>query len=74
MFYKSENIMTTLKKCWDFPGGPVVKTLCSNASGTSLIPGSGANIPHASGPKTQSNIVTNSIKTLKMVHIKHFFK
>ena len=51
----------------------MVKTLCFNASGTSLIPGQGANIPHASGPETQSNIVTNSIKTLKMVHSKHFY-
>ena len=59
----------------DFPGGPVVKTLPSNAGGVSLTPGLGAKIPHASGPKTQnikkrSNIVTNSIKTLKTVHIK----
>ena len=41
------------------------------------IPGRGAKIPHASRPKNQnikkkkrSNIVTDSIKTLKMVHIK----
>ena len=30
----------------DFPGGPVVKTLPSNAGDTSLIPGQGAKIPH----------------------------
>ena len=40
--------MTALKKCWDFLGGPVVKTLCFKAKDTSLIPGQEANTPHAS--------------------------
>ena len=40
-----------------------------------MIPGQGAKIPHASWPKNQniknrSNVVTNSISTLKMVHVK----
>ena len=50
----------------------------SKAEGTGLIPGQGAKIPHAFQPKNQNikkkkinNIVTNSIKTLKMVHIKN---
>ena len=34
--------------CRDVPGGPVVKTLFSNARGASSIPGRGARIPHAS--------------------------
>ena len=37
------------------------------------IPGGGAKIPHASWPKNKNmrqNIITNSTKTLKMVHIK----
>ena len=51
---------------------PVVKTSPSNAGGAGLIPGRGAKIPHALGPKNQkhknrNNIVTNSIKTLKNV-------
>ena len=58
----------------DFPGGPVVKTLSSNAGGEGSIPGRGAKIPRASPPKNRSNIVTNSIKTLKMVHIKKIIK
>ena len=37
----------------DLPGGPVVKTLPSNAGGMGLIPGLGATIPHASQPKNQ---------------------
>ena len=56
----------------DFPGGPVVKTLPSSTGGAGSIPGRGAKIPRASRPKKQknikkkrSNIVTNSIKTLK---------
>ena len=68
-------------KIWnmkDFPGCPVVKTLPSNAGCAGSIPGQGAKISHASWSKNQtknrSNIVTNSVKTLKLVHIKKFFK
>ena len=39
---------------WDFPGGPVVNTSPSRARGTSSVPGWGAEIPHASGPKNQN--------------------
>ena len=38
----------------DFPGGPVVKTLPSSASGEDSIPGWGVKIPHALGSKTQN--------------------
>ena len=38
----------------DLPGGPVVKTLPSKAKGAGWIPGQGARIPHASGPKNQN--------------------
>ena len=59
---------------WDFPGGSMGKTSPFNAGGASVIPGQGTKIPHASWPKAKtenrSNIVTNSIKTLKTVHIK----
>ena len=62
------------KHCGDFLGGPVVKTSLSSAGDAGSIPGLGAKIPHALQPKNQnikqSNFVTNSIKTLKMVHIK----
>ena len=34
---------------WDFPGGPVVKNLLSNAGDAGLIPGGGTKIPHAAG-------------------------
>ena len=42
-----------------------------------MIPGQGVRIPHASGSKKQNrnnrnNIVTNSIKTLEMTHIKEY--
>ena len=60
----------------DFLGCPVVKTSPSNAGVMDSIPGQGAKIPHASQPKDQniknrSNVVTNSVKSLKMVHIKN---
>ena len=57
----------------DVPGCPVVKTLPSNAGRVDSISGQGAKIPHSLGPKhkkNRSNIVTNSIKTLKVVCIK----
>ena len=40
--------------CRDFPGSPVVKISPSNAGGAGSIPGWGAKIPHASGPKNQN--------------------
>ena len=60
----------------DFPSGPVGKTSLPNAVDEGSIPDHKAKIPHASWPKKQNinnrgNIVTTSIKTLKMVHIKH---
>ena len=42
------------KKCRDFPGSPMVKTLPSNAGGVGLIPGWGAKIPQASLPRKQN--------------------
>ena len=59
----------------EFPFDPVVKTLPSNPGGASSIPGQGVRIPLALQPeqnkaKNRGNIITNSIKTLKMVHIK----
>ena len=46
----------------------MVKISPSNVGGAGSIPDGGAKIPHASRPKNiknRSNIVTNSIKTLK---------
>ena len=54
----------------------MVKTFPSSAGGVGSIPGQRAKIPQALKPKIQKSIidrcntVTNSIKTLKMVHIK----
>ena len=45
----------------------MVKTLPSKAGDAGSIPGWGAVIPHASCPTYKNSIVTNSIKTLKMV-------
>ena len=61
-----------------FLGGSVVKISPSNAGGVGSILGLGAKIPHASWTKKTKTLkkkkrwdnVTNSIKTLKMVHIK----
>ena len=37
------------KRCWDFPGDPVVKNQPSNAEDEGSIPGWGTKIPHAEG-------------------------
>ena len=66
----------------NFPGGSVVKTSPSNAGGMGSMPGWGAKIPHALGPKknktngqkqycNRSNVVTDSIKTLQRVQVKN---
>ena len=64
-------------KEWEFrdiPSCPVVKTLLPSAGGAGSIPGWGAKNPHAWRAKTKTwngnSIVTNSIKILKVVHIK----
>ena len=36
-------------KCWDFPGGPLVKNPPYNAGDVGLIPGQGTEILHAVG-------------------------
>ena len=38
---------------WDFLGGPEVETSFSNAGNVGSIPGLGAKISHALGPKKQ---------------------
>ena len=55
----------------------MVETSPSNAGGAGPKSVQGVKVPHVSGQKTKtknrSSIVTNSIKTLKMVHIKKIF-
>ena len=38
----------------NFPGGPVVETLPSNAGGEGSVPGWGARIPHVSWSRNQN--------------------
>ena len=56
----------------DFPGDPLVMNLPRNSGGVGLIGELRSHMPHGQKTKTynRSNIVTNSVKTLKMVHIK----
>ena len=62
----------------DFPGGPVVKTSPSSREGVDLIPGHGAKMPYALGPKKQNikqkQYGKNFNKNLKMIHIKKSLK
>ena len=53
----------------------MAKTLPSSAGSAGSIPGWGAKNPRRQKTKTENrkNIVTNSIKILKMVHIKKIF-
>ena len=62
--YQNENILVYTRldqntyfqnnHSWDFPGGPVVKTLPSIAGGACYIPGQGGKIPHALQTKNQN--------------------
>ena len=36
-------------RCWDFPGGPVIKTMPSTAGGAGSTPGQGTKVLYASG-------------------------
>ena len=51
----------------------MVMTWPSSARSAGSVPGGGAKIPHASWPKTKkqirSTLVTNSVKSLKMVKL-----
>ena len=66
----------------DFHGDPVADTSFSNAGSAGSIPGQGVRVPHTSWPenknikkkRSSSNIITNSVKILKMVHILKIFK
>ena len=62
----------------DFSGSPEVGTLPSNAEGMGSRPGQEVKTLHVSWPKNQSikreQYLTNSVRTLKMVHIKKIFR
>ena len=73
-FWSQTNVKMTLKtgSPRDFPRGPVVSTAPSNARATGSSPYLKSKImPQGQKPITlnRSNIVTNTIKTLKMAHI-----
>ena len=60
---------------WDFPCVPMVKTFPSNTGGAGFTSGHETKVSHGQKTKTEnrSNIVTNSIKTLKTAYIKKVF-
>ena len=77
------SMMYSIKKIsQDCLGSPVVKTLPSNAGSVGSIPGEEAKIDPTClvakkkkhKKQNRSNMVTNSKKTLKMVHIKKINK
>ena len=79
-FWSQTNVTMTLKtgSPKDFPGGRVVNTGPSIARAAGLSPHLPSKIMPYSQKKTitlnRSNIVTNTIKTLKMVHTEKFKK
>ena len=74
LYLHLRSVCTLRENSRDFPGSPVVKTLPSNVGAVGPISGQGAKIPQSCGQKSKTqhrnDIVTNSVKTLKMVHIK----
>ena len=53
--------MVSAGKIWDFPDGPVVKNLPSNAGDAGLIPGWGTKISHAEGQLTEAQALQEKI-------------
>ena len=71
---REQRVKGLFKDWGDLPGGPVVKILPSNAGRASLIPGQGAHMPHVRKNQNTERIVTNSVRTLNMVHVKKSLK
>ena len=44
--------------CWDFPGGPLIENLPSNAGDPGSIPGQVTKIPHATGQPSPCDTTT----------------
>lgn len=57
-----------------FPSGPVVKTLLFNAGGMIRSLARELRFQNPDPQNSRSNIVTNSIKILKIIHIKKILK
>ena len=57
-----------MKSCRDFPGGPMVKTLPSNAGDVGLIPGREAKIPYASLLMFSHSVIPNSLRPHGLQH------
>ena len=57
----TEEVTFLKERVVGLPGGPVVKTSPSNAGAVGSIPGRGAKIPHASGPKKPKHKKTEPI-------------
>ena len=55
----------------DFPGGPMVKTLPSNARCSGLLPGQGAKVLHAPWPKNQNIKQKQYCKKIKKAFLKN---
>ena len=58
----------------DFPGGPVVKTLPSNAGGVGAIPGQGTKIPHAVECSKKTNCTSSNELETAEVDFRHYGK
>ena len=54
--------MNLIVHAWDFPGGPVVKNLPSNAGDVGSIPGQVTKIPHAMGPPSPRATTTELVR------------
>ena len=48
---------------WNFPGGPVVRNLPSNAKDTGLTPGQGPKVPDAAGQLSPHATTTETLST-----------
>ena len=61
--YGKEITLLNKDSYWDFPGGPVVKNLPSNAGNVCLIPGWGIKMPHAAGQLSPHTATTEPARS-----------
>ena len=47
MTCSTELLWENQAKCWDLPGGPVVKNMSCSTGDTGSVPGQGTKFPHA---------------------------
>ena len=55
IYFTNSNVYLLIPYCWEFPGGPVVRTWHFHCRGPGFDPGWGTKIPQTTHPNKQTN-------------------